>query len=181
MRFLIGLIFGTAIAIGLTSPPDTRGRLVATAMEFFKQIHLPEKIPAGLAATPEQEKPAEEESKKVIVQAQTQQQDNTDSLDTRTSPAERTTGAVGANDTSSSLLSLSLVQAAWSPFYSQASANGFAAKLERHLEREFRVVKNGPANYEVVFDYADETERQQVLETIHAITGYEPQTQRGRS
>jgi hypothetical protein len=74
----------------------------------------------------------------------------------------------------SSLLPLSLVQAAWSPFYSEASANGFAARLAQHLGREIRVIKNGPANYAVVFDYSNETERKEVLETIHALTGYEP-------
>ena len=78
-----------------------------------------------------------------------------------------------------SLLPLSLVQAAWSPFYSEASANGFAARLAQHLGREFRVVKNGAADYAVVFDYANEIERKEVLETIHALTGYEPLLSRG--
>jgi hypothetical protein len=179
MRFLIGLIVGTAIAMSVTSPPETRGRLIDTATAFFKQIHLPEDIPAATAAEPEQVNPVKADSQKGAVQPQTQHQDGTPSLVTQSSPAERSTSAVGASDMRFALLPLSLVQAAWSPFYSQASANGFAARLERHLEREFRVVKKGPANYEVVFDYSNETERKAVLESIRVMTGYEPQPPRG--
>jgi len=181
MRFLIGLIFGTAIAMGVTSPTETRGRFVDTVTAFFEQLHLPEQMPAELLETPKQVDTAEEESQQVTVQPQTRQQDSTELLLTQTSPAEQSTSAAGVNDIRSTLLPLSLVQAAWSPFYSQASASGFAARLERHLEREFRVVKNGPANYQVVFDYSTESERKQVLETIQALTGYDPQFRRGRS
>ena len=176
MRFLIGLIFGTAIAMGVTSPPETRARFANTASDFLKQIHLPDQIPVHLAAEPEQVSPAHADTKKVVVQPQSQQQNSTDSLVTRTGPAKVSTSAVGASDMQSSLLPLSLVQAAWSPFYSKSSAKGFAARLERHLEREFRVVKVGPANYQVVFDYSNETERKEVLKSIHTITGYKPQS-----
>jgi hypothetical protein len=177
MRFLIGLIFGTTIAMSMASPSETLGRVMDTASTFFKQLHLPENL--DLVAKPGQMKPAKEPHEKVITQPETKPQDDTESLITQTSPAERSTGAVGTSDMRSTLLPLSLVQAAWSPFYSQASATGFAARLEHHMEKEFRVVKNGPANYEVVFDYTDETERKAVLESIQAITGYHPKPPSG--
>lgn len=176
MRFLIGLFFGTAIAIGLTSPPETRSRLVDTATEFFKQVHLPEQIAAPPAPEPEQVIAPTAESQQVTVPPRSEREDSTNSLVTRTNPAEFSTSAAGASDMHSSLLPLSPVQAAWSPFYSEASANGFAARLERHLEREFRVVRNGPANYEVVFDYTTEIDRKEVLANILAITGFQPQS-----
>ena len=60
----------------------------------------------------------------------------------------------------------------WEPFHSEISATGFAKRLSLQLGYPFEVLKQGPARYLVVFDYASERERSLLQQQIAALTGY---------
>jgi hypothetical protein len=59
----------------------------------------------------------------------------------------------------------------WSPFHSEASASGFANRLTRQLAHPFQVRKLGPAEYVVVYTYADANEHHALQQRIAAVTG----------
>lgn len=65
-----------------------------------------------------------------------------------------------------------LFQVAWSPFRSETSAKGFAAKLEQQLAQDFRVIRTGPGRYEVGFDFDTKASRLVVLSAISDLTGF---------
>ena len=65
-----------------------------------------------------------------------------------------------------------LFQVAWSPFRSQTSAKGFAAKLEKQLGQDFRVIRTGPGRYEVGFHFDTKASRLVVLSAISDLTGF---------
>lgn len=62
-------------------------------------------------------------------------------------------------------------QPVWVPFHSQMSAEGFATRLSRALNHEFRVVRQGAGAYQVVFDAADADQRALILTQVTEITG----------
>jgi hypothetical protein len=62
-------------------------------------------------------------------------------------------------------------QAVWVPFHSRMSATGFASRLTDSLGHPFDVERQGPGRYQVVFAYADESERAALLEEAAAVTG----------
>jgi hypothetical protein len=51
------------------------------------------------------------------------------------------------------------------------SASGFAERLSESLDHPFRVDRRGPGRYQVVFGYADESQRLAVLSEAAAATG----------
>jgi len=59
----------------------------------------------------------------------------------------------------------------WVPFHSQRSADGFAERLSESLNHPFRVERQGPGRYQVVFGYAGEAERLALLDEAAAVTG----------
>lgn len=59
----------------------------------------------------------------------------------------------------------------WTPFHSQRSAQGFAARLSRVLDHDFRVERQGAGAYQVVFDVTSPDERDALLIEIAEITG----------
>lgn len=59
----------------------------------------------------------------------------------------------------------------WTPFHSEMSAEGFAARLSQALDRDFRVERQGAGAYQVVFDANDPAERDLILAQIWEITG----------
>ena len=61
----------------------------------------------------------------------------------------------------------------WSPFHSQWAAEGFAQRLSQATAVPVEVVNAGAGNYQVVFSYRDEGERQALVERIETITGLE--------
>ena len=61
----------------------------------------------------------------------------------------------------------------WSPFRSEWAANGFARRLVLATEVPVEVVNESPGNYQVVFSYRDDGERQAMIEHIEAVTGLE--------
>ena len=61
----------------------------------------------------------------------------------------------------------------WSPFRSEWAANGFARRLVLATEVPVEVVNESPGNYQVVFSYRDDEERQARVEHIEAVTGLE--------
>jgi hypothetical protein len=61
----------------------------------------------------------------------------------------------------------------WSPFHSQWAAQGFARRLTQATEVPMEVVTEGPGNYQVVFSYRDDGERQAMVRQIEAVTGLE--------
>ena len=61
----------------------------------------------------------------------------------------------------------------WSPFRSEWAANGFARRLVLATDVPVEVVNESPGNYQVVFSYRDDGERQALIERIETITGLE--------
>ena len=61
----------------------------------------------------------------------------------------------------------------WSAFRSEWAANGFARRLALATEVPVEVVNESPGNYQVVFSYRDDEERQALVERIESITGLE--------
>jgi len=61
----------------------------------------------------------------------------------------------------------------WSPFRSEWAAQGFAQRLTLATDVPVEVVNEGPGNYQVVFNYQDELERQALVEHIETVTGLE--------
>ena len=63
-------------------------------------------------------------------------------------------------------------QVAWTRFRSEASARGFAARLEEELGIAFDTVRVSAGNYEVGFYYREENQRDETLTALEAFTGY---------
>ena len=61
----------------------------------------------------------------------------------------------------------------WSPFRSEWAAQGFARRLAVATDVPVEVVNEGPGNYQVVFSYRDDGERQAMVQRIEAVTGLE--------
>ena len=61
----------------------------------------------------------------------------------------------------------------WSPFHSKWAAEGFAQRLSQATAVPVEVVNAGAGNYQVVFSYRDDGERQALVERIETITGLE--------
>lgn len=61
----------------------------------------------------------------------------------------------------------------WSPFRSKWAAQGFARRLTVATDVPMEVVHEGPGNYQVVFRYRDDGERQAMVERIKTVTGLE--------
>jgi hypothetical protein len=61
----------------------------------------------------------------------------------------------------------------WSPFRSEWAANGFARRLALATDVPVEVVNESPGNYQVVFSYRDDRERQALVERIETVTGLE--------
>jgi hypothetical protein len=61
----------------------------------------------------------------------------------------------------------------WSPFRSEWAANGFARRLVLATDVPVEVVNESPGNYQVVFSYRDDGERQALVERIETVTGLE--------
>lgn len=62
-------------------------------------------------------------------------------------------------------------QPVWVPFHSRISASGFAGRLSESLSHPFRVERQGPGRYQVVFAYRDAAERRTLLDQAAAVTG----------
>jgi hypothetical protein len=61
----------------------------------------------------------------------------------------------------------------WSPFRSEWAANGFARRLALATDVPVEVINESPGNYQVVFSYRDDGERQALIERIETVTGLE--------
>lgn len=59
----------------------------------------------------------------------------------------------------------------WTPFRSEASANGFASRLERETGREYKVIRKGPGQYRVAFYHTDDSDRRARLVEIEQVSG----------
>jgi len=66
-------------------------------------------------------------------------------------------------------------QSVWVPFRSQMSAEGFARRLTGELDHRFSVSREGPGRYQVMFSYANEVERLNLLDRVQAVTGEDGQ------
>ncbi len=62
-------------------------------------------------------------------------------------------------------------QPVWVPFHSQMSAEGFATRLSRALDHEFRVVRRGAGAYQVVFDARDADQQALIMAQVTELTG----------
>ena len=60
----------------------------------------------------------------------------------------------------------------WKPFHSEVSAQGFARRLSVQLGYPFRAMREGPATYQVVFDYSSDEQREVLRQQVEALTGF---------
>ena len=60
----------------------------------------------------------------------------------------------------------------WKPFHSEVSAQGFARRLSVQLGYPFRALREGPATYQVVFDYSSDEQREVLRQQVEALTGF---------
>jgi len=183
MKFLIGLILGGAISVGVMSRPEPRHQLlehVTYIVEKAKQLSQNSKAMTSQVNT---QPPAAKEIAEPIARDEIAQVLDDPKL-VNTTPAkveseethDLATSVSKENDVLFSTLGTSLFQVAWSPFRSETSAKGFAARLARQLSQEFRVIKTGPGRYEVGFHFESDVERSDVLNAINEITGFESTT-----
>ena len=61
----------------------------------------------------------------------------------------------------------------WSPFRSEWAAQGFARRLTLATDVPVEVHNEGPGNFQVVFSYRDDSERQAMVRQIETVTGLE--------
>lgn len=61
----------------------------------------------------------------------------------------------------------------WSPFRSEWAAQGFARRLTLATDVPVEVRNEGPGNFQVVFRYRDDSERQAMVRQIETVTGLE--------
>ena len=61
----------------------------------------------------------------------------------------------------------------WSPFKSEWAAQGFARRLTLATEVPVEVLNDGTGNFQVVFNYSDDSERQAMVRQIETVTGLE--------
>jgi len=80
--------------------------------------------------------------------------------------------ATHETDESSDAMTMSRYRV-WSPFRSEWAANGFARRLVLATDVPVEVINESPGNYQVVFSYSDDGERQALVERIETITGLE--------
>ena len=61
----------------------------------------------------------------------------------------------------------------WSPFKSEWAAQGFARRLTLATDVPVEVRNEGSGNFQVVFSYRDDSERQAMVRQIETVTGLE--------
>ena len=185
MKFLIGLFLGGAISVGVMSLPEPRLQLleqmthiVETAKLLSQKATISQEsvdITPPVAANEISEPVSNDEieqipgDSKLVDTALPEDELSNETNELATKPNEE-------DDVPFSTLGTSLFQVAWSPFRSETSAKGFAARLEHQLSQEFRVIKTGPGRYEVGFHFKSDAERFDVLKAINEITGFESTT-----
>ena len=182
MKFLIGLILGGAISVGVMSLPGPRHQLLEHMTHIVEKAKL-----LSQKATTSRESDSITPSVAVKEIAEPVSKDEIEPGESRlvdTAPMEHgpreetddlATGAIEDKDAFMPNAA-SLFQVAWSPFRSETSAKGFAARLQRQLSQEFQVIKTGPGRYEVGFHFESDPERTDVLKAINEITGFESTT-----
>ena len=184
MKFLVGLILGSAISIGIMSKPEPRHQLlelVTNLVEKMKQFP-----PASMGAEARDTQPITPPAtvKKIVAPGHRDetQQTSRELRPVNTAPIAHEPGdetielasrVNEENDVPVSTLATSLFQVAWSPFRSETSARGFAATLEHQVSQKFQVIKTGPGIYEVGFHFESGPERSDVLNAINEITGFQ--------
>lgn len=199
MRFVLGLIVGVAgvlfVAATLpaqenTAPPVANAMVKATEAQIF--------VPPESQSEPKPEpKPEPEPELDPEVEPELEQLLNAPapgSLATATEPesasvvsaaevaADGPTNAepaatmesVATSDTSEKLEPDSGQLSVWHPFHSEASAEGFARRLSTQLGHPFSVLRVAAAEYHVVFDYADHSERELLQRQVAVVTGRQP-------
>lgn len=168
MRFLLGLIIGAAMTLGIAATLEGHtNELVSEARELWgelqRNIDAPinarqsitrepsadastfiaeeprVEVPPVLAAEPE---PALQPAPEIV---------NLEPLD--------------ANATQPG------TESVWTPFHSERSANGFAEVLIRETGHPFSIDRRGPGEYQVIFAYANENEKSELLGLIASVTG----------
>ena len=87
---------------------------------------------------------------------------------------QRWNQSIEANETTSHAAAAAVSRyQVWSPFHSEWAANGFARRLILATDVPVEVVNESPGNYQVVFSYRDDSERQALVERIETVTGLE--------
>ena len=174
MRFLIGMVVGALVAIPLAPGMEFRDEFIGKVQQLMKDKSIggpldivaaepavrepPEVKLDGVAGTENSETQPENAQKSSLL--------TVDQVDSKLTREEVESSFIENRPVNM------LFQAAWTPFHSESSAVGFAARLTTQLDREFRVIKLKPGHYEVGFSFDKPSDRLRVLNDINAITGY---------
>ncbi len=160
MRFLLGLLVGAslthlAICTYQGKPPFQFDVIAWQNLIARVQAPLREQLPA----TPKKQ------HEPTVYKAESLEHDAP--LHTATSAPE----AVKKSEPAVQAVQVSGQQVVWTPFHSEASANGFAGRLTAQLGPRFAVDKLAPHTYVVTFSYDSERERAYLQAQVNALTG----------
>lgn len=184
MRFIFGLIFGAVVVlllaamIELPTPPKEAApaEVVAkvskpasdtTVEQTVPQQTLPAAAVAETAVTPPKPTPKPESNPKADTTSKSESSAAANSAaplaDNQLIAAEQLPAVTHEQPSQQS--------AVWSPFHSEASAQGFASRLTQQVKHPFRVDKLGPARYAVVYEYINAEQQALLAEKIAVATG----------
>ena len=194
MRFLLGLICGAAAtlfaAAALNGSPASLADAVAALMEDPAVEKILPPMPAAAkppreipedpipVPLPKPDTPAQLAAAEVPIEAPPSQEETSDEPMPEPPPLD-TPMAVPPPEVTEPMPTAQPPAAqgelvVWTPFYSEASARGFAGRLVRELDVPFEVRKAGPSQYLVTASYRDAQERSAIEARVATMTGGTP-------
>lgn len=203
MRFVLGVLMGAAVVLWLSGLANDPRRLVAElragaleAVEEFTAVDTPDTVhtasaagtagtgaggragalPAAAAPTRQLQALPEREPTPLPAPDQTPDQAPDRTPDRAPDQAPDQALAQRPDPPSQSRFAepQQVLAAVWTPFHSERSARGFAGRLSRALDHPFRVRRQGPGTYQVVFAYDDPSQRDALLTQVATLTGDQP-------
>jgi hypothetical protein len=184
MRFLLGLVTGVALTLAVAASIEGRtNELIDQARVLWselrgttKELLEAENLPAEAAPSLEPETLVTEEPPMERETFVTEEPP----VEVEGPPAKVEGVSVYESEPEISTLDPTKLsdagagtESVWTAFHSERSANGFAEVLTRETGHEFSIDKRGPGEYHVIFAYADENEKAELLGLIASVTGSE--------
>lgn len=169
MRFLLGLIVGAAMTLGVATLVEGHtNELVSEARDLWNDLRreADELMEAQRSPSPES-LPADESDldteEPIVEMAPVPAFEPIPTL--ASAPQIPTPDPLELSDVRSG------TESVWTPFHSERSANGFAEVLTRETGHKFSIDRRGPGEYQVMFAYTDESEKVELLGLIASVTG----------
>jgi hypothetical protein len=191
MRFLIGIFTGTVVTLLVATAMDAPthpilnnardlaaagwDRLIrVTSSSLFEQAEVavqPELTVTEAATPPKQAPPPAAEQSALEPTPEQTALEPAPALSAPEPVAESPSSEFWVESALTATRQHHANQPVWVPFHSQMSAEGFATRLSRALDHEFRVVRQGAGAYQVVFDAANADEQALIMARVTEITG----------